>query len=137
MWSYNITSGQIYVRHATPIGSTYLTTWGSGKTVDGQPYFPRSCFINDSFEKHFTVSKKTEEHPRFGPVTFYHIDVEGVHLENVAWEFKDNKSAGEEDMKDWIGFRITKVFPYGPALDRITEVDEPGVGVNRDYGMFD
>jgi len=62
--------------------------------------------------------------------------VGGAHLENVAWEFKDSKAA-DEDMKDWVGFRITNVWPYGPVEDRIEEVDEQGVGVNLDYGMFD
>jgi hypothetical protein len=65
-------------------------------------WFLRSCLKDDGFEKHAVISDKTEEHPRFGQVTFYHVNAGGVHLENVAWEFKDNKS--EEDMKGWIGF---------------------------------
>ncbi|KAF2667486.1 hypothetical protein BT63DRAFT_456782 [Microthyrium microscopicum] len=100
------------------------------------PGFPRACFIADRFEKNAVVSDKTEEHPIFGPVTFYDINVGGVYLRNVSWEYKSSKCV-EEDMKDWVGFRITSVWPMASPTDRIGEVTEPGLGVNIDYGMLD
>jgi uncharacterized protein (DUF427 family) len=66
--------------------------------------FAQSDFKKDELDKYFTRSEKTEEHPQFGPTTFYHIDLKGVHLENVAWEFKDSQPAEDAGLKDWLGF---------------------------------
>jgi uncharacterized protein (DUF427 family) len=67
--------------------------------VEGNPYFPPSA-VNKKFLK---PSDHTSECPWKGTAHYYHVEVNGIRIENAAWYYPEPKPAAAE-IKDRIAF---------------------------------
>ncbi|PXW91026.1 uncharacterized protein (DUF427 family) [Streptohalobacillus salinus] len=62
------------------------------EVVEGNHYFPRSDVKMDLFTK----STKEYTCPWKGEATYYHVEVNGQRLENIAWSYEDPKEKAKQ-----------------------------------------